>query len=225
MMLTSSFHTPPMSHYGAYTPPKSSPLSPLSGRSANATQRLFDFSMPSENKSPVPQRAFKPNPVIQTRDAATKRRRDMFFKRVQSSREDKKWEARGEQIQQLDFVKERRRWEAEKARQAPVEDGDVDEESWDDATSLPSNDALPHNPEMNEAEYMLAQEEYELQQLVASMEYEQETASQHFGSDDEDYDSIFMECATANHQLQQQSQLSSTNFHETDAMDMDMTDG
>lgn len=46
----------------------------------------------------MPQRAFKPNPVMQTRDAATKRRRDMFFKRVQNGREDKKWEARGEQV-------------------------------------------------------------------------------------------------------------------------------
>jgi hypothetical protein len=46
----------------------------------------------------APQRAYKPNPAIQTRDAATKRRRDMFFKRVQKDRDDKKWEARGEQV-------------------------------------------------------------------------------------------------------------------------------
>jgi hypothetical protein len=55
-------------------------------------------SQSSDKNSPTPQRAYKPNPVMQTRDAATKRRRDMFFKRVQNGREDKKWEARGEQV-------------------------------------------------------------------------------------------------------------------------------
>ena len=49
-------------------------------------------------QTPQPQRAYKPNPALQTRDAATKRRRDLFFKRVQNSREEKKWESRGEQV-------------------------------------------------------------------------------------------------------------------------------
>lgn len=58
------------------------------------------MSIPAQNeqKSATPQRAYKPNPIIQTRDAATKRRRDMFFKRVQKGRDDKKWDARGEQV-------------------------------------------------------------------------------------------------------------------------------
>ena len=50
------------------------------------------------------QRAYKPNPVLQTRDAATKRRRDMFFKKVQKGREDKKWDARGEQVRVASYV-------------------------------------------------------------------------------------------------------------------------
>jgi hypothetical protein len=100
MMLTSSLFMPPQQqYYSPYTPPRSSPLSE---RHSNVAPRSFDFGMaspPSNNmKSPTPQRAFKPNPVIQTRDAATKRRRDMFFKRVQNGREDKKWESRGEQV-------------------------------------------------------------------------------------------------------------------------------
>jgi hypothetical protein len=56
------------------------------------------MSSPLKEKSPMPQRAFKANPVMQTRDATTKRRRDMFFKRVQNNRDDKKWESRGEQV-------------------------------------------------------------------------------------------------------------------------------
>jgi hypothetical protein len=99
MLLSSSFFMPPQQqYYSPYTPPRSSPLSE---RSVNVAPRLFDFSMsspPDMKKSPTPQRAYKPNPLVQTRDAATKRRRDMFFKRVQNSREDKKWEARGEQV-------------------------------------------------------------------------------------------------------------------------------
>jgi hypothetical protein len=99
MLLTSSLFMPSQQqYYNPYTPPRSSPLSE---RSANVTPRLFDFGMASHSnimKSPTPQRAYKPNPVIQTRDAATKRRRDMFFKRVQNGREDKKWESRGEQV-------------------------------------------------------------------------------------------------------------------------------
>lgn len=100
MLLSSSFFMPPQQqYYSPYTPPRSSPLSE---RSVNVAPRLFDFNMssppPSDKKSPTPQRAYKPNPLVQTRDAATKRRRDMFFKRVQNSREDKKWESRGEQV-------------------------------------------------------------------------------------------------------------------------------
>lgn len=77
--------------------------SPLSERAANAASRPFQFSMassvPNDTKKCVaPRRAYKPNPVVQTRDAATKQRRDMFFKRVQQGREDKKWDARGEQV-------------------------------------------------------------------------------------------------------------------------------
>jgi hypothetical protein len=193
MMLTSSLFMPPQQqYYSPYTPPRSSPLSE---RSSNVAPRLFDFGMTSHSnnmKSPTPQRAFKPNPVIQTRDAATKRRRDMFFKRVQNGREDKKWESRGEQvsetkrsshhpetnpdqIQQLDFVSERKRWEAEKARQAPPEEDEMVEEDaplpeWTMNTPQPTQ-------EMTEADYVAAQEEFELQQLIASME--QKTTPRH----------------------------------------------
>ncbi|KAF1849760.1 uncharacterized protein K460DRAFT_272351 [Cucurbitaria berberidis CBS 394.84] len=227
MMLMNSFLPLATQHYPAYTPPRSSPLSE---RSANAAPRLFDFSMASqgnEKKPPVPQRAYKANPIIQTRDAATKRRRDMFFRRVQTAREDKKWEARGEQIQQLDFVSERKRWEAEKARQAPPEYDDIDEEALED-TALPElpNYAPQFEQEMTEADYIAAQEEYELQQLVATMEQESDTRSQYYGSDDDDYDSIFMECATSMDQdYQQQPPHENTGVEDMDAMDMDMTDG
>jgi len=94
MLATSTFY--PQHHHMPSRP------SPLSERSVNAAPHAFHFSMPTpvqdEKKHLVPQRAYKPNPIVQTRDAATKRRRDMFFKRVQKGRDDKKWDARGEQV-------------------------------------------------------------------------------------------------------------------------------
>lgn len=64
----------------------------------NVVPRLFDFSMASPSESKKPQRAYKPNPVMQTRDQATKRRRDVYLNRVQNGRHDKQWEARVEQV-------------------------------------------------------------------------------------------------------------------------------
>ncbi|CAO2658590.1 Nn.00g063130.m01.CDS01 [Neocucurbitaria sp. VM-36] len=229
MILTTTFLLPAKQHYSAYTPPRPSPLTECS---ANAAPRLFDFSMASqssEKKPPVQQRVYKANPIIQTRDATAKRRRDMFFRRVQNGREDKKWEARGEQIQQLDFVSERKRWEAEKARQAPPEHEDIDEEVLEDMTLPESPKHASQLEEMTEADHIAAQEEYELQQLIALMEQDSDTRSQHYGSDDEDYDSIFMECATSVHQgyqpYQEHLQHENTAYEASDAMDMDMTDG
>ncbi|OAG07444.1 uncharacterized protein CC84DRAFT_1117795, partial [Paraphaeosphaeria sporulosa] len=180
MLATSTFY--PQHHY---MPPRPSPLSE---RSANAAPRPFHFSMPdpaqSAQKLTAPHRSYKPNPIIQTRDTATKRRRDMFFKRVQKGRDDKKWDSRGEQIQRLDHISEQKRWEAEKARQAPQIHDDRIEEEMEELASLPAQ-------EMDEADYVLAQEEREMQELIASME--EQDASQHYGSDDEDYDLLFIE--------------------------------
>ncbi|MBK5653376.1 MAG: hypothetical protein I4N50_17125, partial [Rhizobium sp.] len=138
-----------------------------------------------------------------------------------------------QQLDYLDFRTERKRWEAAKARQAPPEDDDMIEEPVEDAP-LPhwTNFAPQSAQEMAEADYVAAQEEYELQQLIASMEQD-DAASQHFGSDDEDYEELFMECATTvdqqyqqqPQQYQQQPQQLRPMAEETDTMDMDMTDG
>lgn len=88
-----------------------------------------------------------------------------------------------------------------------------------------SYDAPRFEQDMTEADFIVAQEEYELQQMIASMEQASDAKSQHYGSDDDDYDSIFMECvATVEEQYQQESQQSVV-FEDADAMDMDMTDG
>lgn len=134
------------------------------------------------------------------------------------------------QIQHLDFISERKRWEAEKARQAPAEHDIFDEELFE--ASLPTDlpvYASKQEEDMTEAEYIAAQEEHELQQLIATMEQEHEqddASSQHFGSDDEDYDALFMECVSnLDQQYHQQQHQGTSSFSENaDAMDMEMTD-
>jgi hypothetical protein len=125
-------------------------------------------------------------------------------------------------------VSERKRWEAEKARQAQKEDDEMIEDVIEDAP-LPNRTSHMPQPtqEMTEADYLAAQEEYELQQLIAAMEdQENDATSQHFGSDDEDYDQLFMDCATTiDQQYQQQPQYLGVGFTDSNAMDMDMTDG
>jgi len=93
MMLASPFYSQPM-----YTPTRTSPLAQ---RSSNVFSTPFSFTMAASSQktnTPVPQRAHKVNPVIQNRDAVAQRRREMFFRRVQKERDDKKWDARGEQV-------------------------------------------------------------------------------------------------------------------------------
>lgn len=125
-------------------------------------------------------------------------------------------------------MSERKRWENRKAQEAPPEEDDIDDEVLSDATLPQSSSTAPRfETEMTEAEYLLAQEEYELQQLIASMEAEQNQdmiPQQHYGSDDDDYDQIFMECATSvGTGYQQQSQYEHGIHRDVD--DMDMTDG
>ncbi|KAF2872403.1 hypothetical protein BDV95DRAFT_606019 [Massariosphaeria phaeospora] len=178
-------------------------------------------SKPEKKHVPVPHRAYKPNPIVQTRDVATQRRRDMFFRKVQNDRDNKKWQARGDQLQRLDYISDQKRWEAEKARQAPeVVDHYLDDEVLDDAMSSYTPSGTPQATD--EEDYILAQEEYELQQLITSMEEEQdnqEHTSQHYGSDDEDYDQLFMECITAP-DVQHHPNEMNAGYGNEDSMDM-----
>jgi hypothetical protein len=100
-----------------------------------------------------------------------------------------------------------------------IEDAPLPE--WASQNSQPTQ-------EITEVDYVAAQEEYELQQYVAAMEqedHENDASSQHFGSDDEDYDQLFMECTMMdNHNFQQQTQSSSFSFTDIDPMDTEMTD-
>jgi hypothetical protein len=112
-------------------------------------------------------------------------------------------------------------------RQAPqVDDSMVEEELYGLAPE-------ESNQEMDEVEYILAQEEQAMQELIASMEEEQD-AEQNYGSDEEDYDQLFREYASnlqeqswqqqQQHQHQQQSPFQHDNsMSGADADEMDMS--
>jgi hypothetical protein len=126
-------------------------------------------------------------------------------------------------------VTEQKRWEAEKARQAPeISDEFIEQSLAEDvstAHSTTGNNDGRTQQEIEEAEYILAQEEQELQALIALMEEKAERndhTSQHYGSDDDDYDEIFMEC-TSGDKIQTTSASSQPKTLDPDAMDM--TDG
>ncbi|KAH7125166.1 hypothetical protein B0J11DRAFT_434694 [Dendryphion nanum] len=221
MMLSASpFHAP--SFYTPHMP------SPLAERSANVIPRTFTFTMASQtkaDKTPIPKRAHKPNPAILSRDAQAQRRRDLFHRKVQNEREERKWETRGEQLERLDFFSDQKRWETAKARQAPKEFDVLDDDLLEEFATAQQSTNLPQlEPEMSEADWVLAQEEQELQELIAAMEAQEQNedvASQHYGSDDEDYDDIFMECMN-NANFAQPNQTANSDY-DMDAMDL--TDG
>lgn len=121
-------------------------------------------------------------------------------------------------------MSDQKRWEAEKARQAPELSEDfIDEDTEND--QLPQIHSNRNEQDMDEADYVLSQEEQELQALIALMEEQEQNdaASQHYGSDDDDYDQIFMECTDSTDWQQQTPAINSNTNYEADAMDM--TDG
>ncbi|KAF2199100.1 hypothetical protein GQ43DRAFT_377066 [Delitschia confertaspora ATCC 74209] len=196
MLLTTSS----WSHQNIYTPSRSSPLRE---RAANMQHPTFPTPMTttrtnSENRQPWSKRTIKANPLNRSRSELTERRRELFFNRVNKERQDQKWESRVEQIQCLDFISSQKRWEAEKARQASKLD---EQKLIDDYTTGPSSpfagyDAPDTEEEDRQAVAILEQEQQELDALIDSLKGEQsslELSQRRYGSDEEDYDQIFME--------------------------------
>ncbi|KAF2809671.1 uncharacterized protein BDZ99DRAFT_463445 [Mytilinidion resinicola] len=222
----------PWSHQTFYTPSRPSPLSSLP---PNACQRSFGRPVMMErfgsNKDiPFSKRAIKANPVVQTRDAVKERRRDMFFKKVQQDRDDRRWASRGEQLLRLDFVAEQKRWEAEKAKEAPNAERDLDDyvsSGWNSGRHTSRSqqrqdaDANVENYPAEEADHILEQENRELDALISSLNEshpDQDDIPQGFGSDDDDYDALFMDLLGSQEKQQQNS--GSQSYEDNDAMDI-----
>jgi hypothetical protein len=112
----------------------------------------------------------------------------------------------------LDYLKEKRRWEAEQVRSAPPQHSDFAEAEETSDYDLPTyNSQMAWDPQSrseypldSETDLILQQEDEELEALVALMQEEERNqqpnsqealndCSSAFGSDDDEYDSIFMD--------------------------------
>ncbi|QDS76423.1 hypothetical protein FKW77_004213 [Venturia effusa] len=160
----------------------------------------------------------KPNPLMRKGGDQRERRRDLFMKKVQMGREDKRWEGRSEQILRSDYILEQRRWENERARSAPQLDIYEDEEDespppssmnmfMDETRSTPH--PVPHQID-DEVDTIAQFEQQELEDLLALAADEEVSAMNthmeevdvpssptRYGSDEEDYDDIFMEMVSS----------------------------
>ncbi|KAG9698985.1 hypothetical protein KCU95_g3064, partial [Aureobasidium melanogenum] len=169
---------------------------------------------PPNQQSHVPfsSRPVKAAPIPRS-DALRERRRDMFLRKVRQSRDDNKWDSRIDDMARLDYLKEKRRWEAEQVRSAPQLHPDFAEAEEASEYDLPTySSQMAWDPQSQsdypldpEADAILQQENEELEALVALMQEDEhrqnqqsnsqeayEDRSSAFGSDDDEYDNIFM---------------------------------
>ncbi|KAG9691027.1 hypothetical protein KCU95_g8072, partial [Aureobasidium melanogenum] len=183
---------------------------------------------------PFSSRPVKAAPIPRS-DALRERRRDMFLRKVRQSRDDNKWDSRIDDMARLDYLKEKRRWEAEQVRSAPSlhpEFAEAEEASEYDLPTYSSEMAWDPQSQSDypldpEADAILQQENEELEALVALMQEDENRQNQQFngqeayddrssafGSDDDEYDNIFMNlidetggaAAGSGHQQQHQHQ-------------------
>lgn len=158
----------------------------------------------SDTKKPIPysRRAIKAVPIPQGRSATQERRRDLFLKKVQQDRDEKRWEARGDQVKRYfgavqhngevmlmspqimksDYVAERKRWEAEQARAAPNPDEPSEDlEYGEEYNDLPiwssqQTEARRSSQPEEEAEAVIQQENEELDAMISMMEEQGQTS-------------------------------------------------
>lgn len=133
------------------------------------------------------------HPLLERRENEADRRRHLFLNRVKEAGEDKRWQIRGDQILRKDFISQKKQWEEELARNAP--EGPVAPE--EDESEAHGDDRGSNEAEM--VDDVLSQENQELEALLSLMNQEnrakdeQEHAMSDFGSDVDEYDSIFLD--------------------------------
>ncbi|WPG98271.1 pentatricopeptide repeat-containing protein, chloroplastic [Acrodontium crateriforme] len=206
-----------------FLPPVPSPLSPRSinvyGRRSLGFMSSPDHKLTSDRNPPQTRARddssipFAKRPVKKApstkQNELQERRRGLFLKKVRDGRDDKRFEARGEDMMRLDFVRQQRQWEAERARDAPwmaAYGPDEDENEEDLPTSSGAmqlsrlNSQTPLAEEEEEVEEVVQMEDQELEALLSFMPAngdeemnDQELRSDHVWSDDDDYDDLFSE--------------------------------
>lgn len=203
--------------------------SPLSPRSANVyggwrAQAFASMSSPSSDENSVSSKQkenvgvipFSKRPVKKApspkQDELKERRRSIFLKKVKEGRDDKRFEARGEDIMRLDFMQRQRAWEAALARDAPLipsdppEEDDEELQGWEqmvmssgNAMQMSSQAMVPPSPG-EEVDEVLQHENEELEALLSYLPTQEDEGTTHEGhvesvwsDSEEDYDALFSE--------------------------------
>jgi hypothetical protein len=151
---------------------------------------------PSTKNVPFSQRPIKLAPSAK-QDELKDRRRNAFLRKVHNQREDKRFEARGEDIMRLEFVRRRREYEDELARNAPspsAEEEEAELPGWGSQMDV-SSQAIPEEEVVEE---FVRDEEQEMRALLEYMPDEEmrtqwSDGSENLWSDDADYDALFSE--------------------------------
>ncbi|KAL8833693.1 MAG: hypothetical protein Q9170_004138 [Blastenia crenularia] len=119
------------------------------------------------------------------------RRRRAFFDKVHQYGDDKKWEARSEQILREDFLAYQRQWVQSQERSAATFSNIAEEYETEDIIKDADRQGISHK--------VLSQENEELEALVTMLPDQPSKGSLKVddsaknGSDEETYDSIFIE--------------------------------
>ncbi|KXT07046.1 hypothetical protein AC578_7177 [Pseudocercospora eumusae] len=224
----------PSSSPNHYAPTHSSPLSPLSaniyGRprhmlntTTNASSQksalnqeesqpqennpIFQFKSVPNQRTPFSRRPIKLAPTSNP-DTIKEKRRSNFLRKVSIQREEKRYEARGEDFMRLDFMQRQRAWEAEREKEAASSQNLPEEEDEDE---LPGWDNVQPKEEVEE---FVRDEEAELEAMLENMPQPQDRGEDSgMWSDGADYDELFDEIMTS-----QQGHPASV--HVDDEMDM-----
>jgi hypothetical protein len=162
-------------------------------------------------------RALTPQATLTAQNSAAKdRRKSLFRDKIRKHRDDARFEGRGDQVLRMDFVRERREWEDRLARRAPADlDGDENMEGIDEV-GVKERGVVPMTEEEEIealAQYLVDTEDDEMQlqderegdrrweehgqrKLLGRGNEPRLDGNLSYGSDDEDYDHLFMEVIT-----------------------------
>ncbi|OBT73670.1 hypothetical protein VF21_06177 [Pseudogymnoascus sp. 05NY08] len=210
----SSHHAFQSSHYAPVTP---SPLSSSPLRASPNRDDIFSFDMASltppqtnqterSNESAYSARQTKKNPLIHRNDNDNGRetRRKLFLRRVRQDSEDKRWEKRGgdDEIMRTIWIAEQKRREERRARDAQAWAG-VEEEEDLEESQLTEIERVKPSQDEEMVDEVAQQEDAEMEAMLSMLDAESwdpppNQKNQHddntpYGSDDDEYDQLFME--------------------------------
>ncbi|KZF25684.1 hypothetical protein L228DRAFT_81763 [Xylona heveae TC161] len=187
--------------------------SPLTSHSNSHIQSRRDRNTSPPSRIPFSQRLIKPTPFQQSRDGGKEKRRDLFLKKMKQESEERRWDSRAEHYLRLDYISDRKRWEAELARSAPPV---LDEEAAEEGQQTDNIEMAAEDISQYEDEQISA-----LPPMMVSNPRDNEDSWTTFGSDDDEYDALFMEVAGP----QQQAQFLAAPPQEQKDQEMDTSNG